>query len=440
LVLQQGEKALRELSACRKSIPTEVLQVRKDHIRQLITQISKSTAHAESHVERLYQELNRYLQERPAVGTEKRFHKEPFSFRVCVGLKRVFVYPIGPFLGGGEYKTAKASWRAEISSDRIAIEKQMMSRSRHQEPEDIKMHHAILKIPGAEKYFVELPRRHAGYFGSNGKMKWEAHRSLYHDSLDVVINRQGLYTDPSDRESFLPLTMQDFISFLKNTIQGVDLIRQHRISHGDIKLSNIGIFVGPEKSCTSRITDFDWSSYFPAQLPADSDTYVYWDARRRTLGEVSEKTDLYGLVLLVSSVFLIGVQQQLAMEGDKTIHEMFQRICENPKEEKKEFLKKHLKSLETIGLKVNGPLAKESCGVIFEKIKSWQNTANHRRSLFLKAWLCKSLCFDRVFSLLEQALKADQKDSTFAYPTTQDIQNVLDACQQDAMWIDEQCK
>jgi hypothetical protein len=58
----------------------------------------------------------------------------------------------------------------------------------------------------------------------------------------------------------------------------------------------------------------------------------------------------------------------------------------------------------------------------------------------LKAWLCKSLCFDRVFSLLEQALKADQKDSTFAYPTTQDIQNVLDACQQDAMWIDEQCK
>ncbi|MBX9924277.1 MAG: hypothetical protein K2Y01_09225 [Rhabdochlamydiaceae bacterium] len=439
-VLQEAEKILQELRLCRKSVPTQVLQVDKDLLRQFVTHLVKRPSLINTYTDQLHQVLCRYLQESPEVGSEKRFHKEPFSFRVCVGLKRVVIYSIGSLLGGGNYKTAKISLRAEISLERILLEKQMLSRSRKKHPEDIQMHYAILQLPEAEKYFVPLPRRHAGYVESNGKMRWEANRALYSNTLGEAIVKDGIYIDPLDEKTFYPLTIFDFISFLVNIAQGIDLIRQHGISHGDIKPENVGIFVGPEKLCKALLTDFDTSLYFPSEPTISSKTYRYWDCSRRMRGEIGERTDLYGLVLLIAQVFLYGFREVFAFEEDEAIEQMVQRICENPKEIKKEFLKKRKEVLRKLSCRFNKTVSRKTCGSICRKIVSWQNTEKHQKSLALKTWLSKALCFDLVYSLVEQVLKADQNDSAVAYPKMEDILRVLEACKLEAIWVDEECQ
>ena len=185
---------------------------------------------------------------------------------------------------------------------------------------------------------MDLPKRHRGYLGSNGKMKWESNRSLYGNNLEEVIAQQGIYIDPLDASTFQPLTMLDFISFLESISQGISLITQHQISHGDVKSDNIGIFVTPDKSCIARMTDFDLTSYFTCEESNDSNMYRFWDHDRNSYGKISAKTDLYGLVLLVAEVFLFGLQERLSSESDEHIHEFFQNIWRSPEEAKKEFL------------------------------------------------------------------------------------------------------
>lgn len=192
------------------------------------------------------------------------------------------------------------------------------------------------------------------------------------------------------------------------------------------------------------MTDFDLTSYFTCEESNDSNMYRFWDHDRNSYGKISAKTDLYGLVLLVAEVFLFGLQERLSSESDEHIHEFFQNIWRSPEEAKKEFLANQEKSLNKIGLILNKQVSRKNCVAALKKIASWQNTEKHQRSISLKIWLAKALCFERVFSLLEYTLKADQdklqEGGLVSYPTIEEVQRVLDECKQDVVWMNEQCE
>lgn len=424
-VLQEGKQEILRLQdrALLTREKTDVKQVDRDKIADLVRNVlGDSSPFLVSSIEAMQHKINQYIQKHPEVGSEKRFSKEdyiPFSFWVRVGKKHLEIDVIPSqleSLGVGGNKKAKV---VLSFSEKEPLHYKTMSRG-WDFPWGHKVHQAILQIPGASKYFADLPKIHAPYRGSKGIWKWEGTQPSYQINLYEALQKQEI---PIDSERSIPLTTRHFLSFLQQIAQGIELIADHGISHGDLRRENVGIYLPSEKLYEVRITDFDHSSGFGKTRP-EKRFEVYWNALRNRQGIISRETDLYSLILLIGETLLFDFSVYRKQGKEELVHIYAQRIPEDLRSAFPE-----------------GKITKENCISLLQRVCDLQNEGKIKESFALQRLVCESLILDKVFSLLEKTFAANQKSleaGTFMdFPNISEVHEVLAFCIKESQWVED---
>jgi hypothetical protein len=430
--------------------------------------------------------LNDYLKESPYVGSEIRLHKDeiwketgipiPFSMWINISKDKVVLEVFPPDrrmpLGIGSFKKAKNNTQIEIGKDGM-VTSTPIAISRLRDVNDWKfgvgkgtrLQEAILKIPGADRYFLELSKKHASYV-SNGKVKQESVYPLFNGTLFSANHKQTLETEAGS----YTINTSDFIDCLKRVGLGLALIAEKGISHSDIKTQNIAIIL-KEGTPLSYVFDFDVASNF--EEPHKDEKYWVWNAMRQDFGICSKETDLYGYVLVIAESLIFGFSEFIQGDNERIIGNL-KRVCENSSEINRELRLKYAEKMQRrfpdlitddrvlffSNPHQNGEIKSEHFKVI-EHIKTLQVQGNESDALILKRFLVQSLFFDKVFGLLSKTLFADKVSKSFMdsnleqqedfyqaalkalklsnFPELDEVQGVLDYCKGVVEEVDQYC-
>ncbi len=468
-VLLAGKEKLQNLHVVKER--SSITEISLDQTCEIVrTLLNEDISERDLRIEVLARIINDVLKESPYIGSEVRIHKykpwkdtslrAPFSLWICVrvdSLRLEFFDPSHPdVLAAGGNKNVKAGLQVDISEDGTTqytpIVISRMKRGaldwQHRLAKGNKMQEKILKIPGADKYFLGLSRQHSPHH-VDYKRKLETISLRFADTLNGALEENVLQM----KEGPLYLSKLDYIGFLQNIGEGIQLLRDQGISHGDMKVGNIGI-VSTQEGLRALIFDYDFSQKVNQFF--ETSEYPFWNALRQSWGFVSAETDLYGYVLITAEVLLEDFKAHDSSEEKEDRILRFQRIAKEPAGEKSwmqerienEILEMCPSLSEEMKSFFSKPLDQRGVNDIpkafFDSIRNWDSEDFEVSDL--EDSIIELLILDPVFDLLVKTFGADQRSKDLVknpyethsllkalaesgFPTPEEIKDVLAKCE-----------
>lgn len=304
------------------------------------------------------------------------------------------------------------------------------------------------RIPQAVDHFMPYPVFFPKYEGAR-KDKQESENYWYNGTLcEAAIN---LYLPLDVQETqHTPILISDLLKSFQKTLQGIKLLSEYGIAHGDLTSDNVAIKV-ENGALISHLYDFDYAGEVNTFGIASKGLHV--DGVGRKFNFLSPQTDRYSFVYLMQHFFLFPDEKNmlrksnscelLKIHAPRIKHKYLEQIileqAQAAPAEKKELLLK---------ARQDGYKAMQKALWKFTADETMGERAGIRRLIISLSFLeelfdlCKKMTDADASSLkyMQSHLKSAEPSVDLLrlaldqanFPTFEEIQSVLDVCEQKA--------